>query len=395
MSASSSSRQEREPASTDVVEVRPGIFRLQLPITLPGLGHVNCYALPDARGITLIDPGLPDPGSHAELCDRLARIDATPDRVHTVIITHSHPDHFGGAGRLRRANGAEVVAHRHFSALFDPREDDLGELADIARRPDDGFDPVAFADALLDDEEPTSLPVRRAPWGSELSFPSLDEIRHMRTWDLDSRRGFITPNPTARVDDGDTLVIGERRWRMIHTPGHTGDHLCLFDEDDGTLLSGDHVLPTITPHISGMTPSSDALADFFDGLDRVARLDGVTMALPAHGHPFDDVAVRAADIAQHHRDRLDTLVEIGLQLGESDVVAISHELFLPRSWGSMAESETYAHLEHLRLHGRAHVRRVEGRLLYSDRRLTDRCSDRPIGSAELIRLTAICRIMVS
>ncbi len=365
MSSPSPSRQEREPASEEVTEVRPGIFRLQLPITLPGLGHVNCYALTDRHGVTLVDPGLPDPHSHAELTRRLAQLDATTERVHTVIITHSHPDHFGGVGRIRRSVGAEVVAHRHFAALFDPHDDDLGELHDIATRPDDGFDPVAFAHALLDDDEPTELPIRRSPWGSVLSFPSLDEVRHMRTWDVDSRQGFLTPNPTVRVDDGDVRVIGDRQWRMIHTPGHTGDHLCLFDEDDGVLLSGDHVLPTITPHISGMTPSADALADFFDGLERIGSLAGVEIAFPAHGNPFSDVARRTRDIAQHHQDRLDTIIDIAGQLGETDVVTISHELFKERSWGSMAESETYAHLEHLRLAGRARSRDVDGMLVYA------------------------------
>ena len=38
----------------------------------------------------------------------------------------------------------------------------------------------------------------------------------------------------------------------MHTPGHTADHLCLFDPAEGVLLSGDHVLPTITPHINGI-----------------------------------------------------------------------------------------------------------------------------------------------
>lgn len=358
-------RQEREPAGHDVTELRPGIFRLQLPITLPGLGHVNCYALTDRHGVTLVDPGLPDPDSFVALTERLAQIDASPERVHTVVVTHSHPDHFGGAGRLRSSCGAEVVAHRHFSAVFDARDDDIGELDDVVSRPDDGFDAAAFASALLDEAEPTELPTRRSPWGSSLDFPSLDDVAAMRAWDIDSRRGFLTPHPTVRVDDGDTRVIGERRWRMIHTPGHTGDHLCLFDEDDGVLLSGDHVLPTITPHISGMTTSSDSLADFFDGLDRVAGLDGVSIAFPAHGHPFGDVSERCEAIAQHHRDRLDALCEISTRLGETNVVEISHELFAPRSWGSMAESETFAHLEHLRLTGRARRRSVDGKLLYA------------------------------
>jgi len=57
------SKQEQEPASDEVIEVAPGVLRMQLPISMPGLGHVNTYALEDERGFALVDPGLPGPES--------------------------------------------------------------------------------------------------------------------------------------------------------------------------------------------------------------------------------------------------------------------------------------------------------------------------------------------
>jgi hypothetical protein len=57
---------------------------------------------------------------------------------------------------------------------------------------------------------------------------------------------------------------------------------------------------------------------------------------------------------------------IGRELGLAPVAAFSQRLFQPRSWGAMAESETYAHLEHLRLLGLAESRREpDGKLLYA------------------------------
>jgi glyoxylase-like metal-dependent hydrolase (beta-lactamase superfamily II) len=360
-------RQEKLPASDEVTEVAPGVLRIQLPIFLPGLGHVNCYALEDEHGVALIDPGLPGPESYEALTNGLAQMDATPDDVHTVFVTHSHPDHFGGAGRLRIANGSEIVAHEHFRTLFDPRDDDSVELLDNAAPVTDpgGYDPGKFAEYLLSDEEIPDLPARKSPWGGTIPFPGKEEIQTMRTWDELTKRGFVTPQPSRRLVDNETINLGRREWFALHTPGHTGDHLCLFEPEEGILLSGDHVLPTITPHISGMTPSDDALADFFAGLDRVAVLDGVSTVLPAHGHPFADVAGRAQAIKDHHAERLDQLEKIAEELGESDVISFSHQLFQERSWGAMAESETYAHLEHLRIAGRAHCRHDAGRLFYS------------------------------
>jgi glyoxylase-like metal-dependent hydrolase (beta-lactamase superfamily II) len=354
-------RQERRPAAEEITEVAPGVFRAQLPIALPGLGHVNCYLMEDGDGFAVVDPGMPDPASYAALQHRLAQVGATPERIHTVLVTHSHPDHFGGAGRLRVVAGADIVAHEQFRTLFDQADDDLHELLD-AKAPvvePDGFDPADFARYLLGDEDIPDLPARLTPWGGEMPFPPKEEILHMREWDERTKRGFLTPTPTTRIADGEVVRLARREWVAIHTPGHTGDHVCLFDPDDGTLLSGDHVLPTITPHISGLTHSPDSLAEFFAALERVGSLEGVGTVLPAHGDPFTDLPARTAAIRQHHEERLDLLREIGHQIGPATVVEFSHQLFQQRSWGAMAESETYAHLEHLRLAGEAR-RRSDG-----------------------------------
>jgi len=351
-------RQERLPARDQVDEVAPGIGRIQLPIMIPGLGHVNCYVLEDDRGVTLIDPGMPDPMTHATLVDRLASIGFTPERVHTVIVTHSHPDHFGGAGRLRAEHDTTVVAHRHFATPFDadPTQDDLAELAPAVDAPTEPPVNQRLADVLFGDGPMPQVPPRPTPWGEEGFRPGPGELEAMRAWDDLSKQGLLRLTPTVRVDDLEVLRLGGREWQVVHTPGHTGDHICLLDPTDGILLSGDHVLPTITPHISGLTGSSDSLAAFVAALRRVAGLDGVTTVLPAHGLPFDDLAGRVDDIIEHHDARLAQIERLAEELGDARVRTYSRRLFQERSWGPMAESETYAHLEHLRHLGRVSVR---------------------------------------
>ena len=80
---------------------------MQLPISMPGLGHVNTYALEDERGFALVDPGLPGPESWEALMQRLATAGIPLQRVHTTIVTHSHPDHFGGADQLAEEAGRD------------------------------------------------------------------------------------------------------------------------------------------------------------------------------------------------------------------------------------------------------------------------------------------------
>jgi glyoxylase-like metal-dependent hydrolase (beta-lactamase superfamily II) len=362
-------RQEQLPPEDEATEVAPGVVRVQLPILLPGLGHVNCYVLSDDRGVTLVDPGMPGPEAHAELERRLRAAGFPPERVHTVVVTHSHPDHFGGAGRLKVERHCDVMAHEHFSTPFDRAEaamaaafdGDLDEAVDIAT--DEPAGPTTLREVLFGEGELPEIPPRPTPWGGEGFRPSAAELEHMRSWDRMSKEGLLSLTPTVRVADDEVVRLGHGEWLVIHTPGHTGDHICLFDPVAGTLLSGDHVLPTITPHISGIVPAVDSLALFFAALHRVAGIEGVTKVLPAHGLPFEDLPGRVEEIVTHHEHRLALLEGIADELGEADVTGYSHRLFRERSWGPMAESETFAHLEHLRLAGRVAARRDDGGLL--------------------------------
>ncbi len=342
-------RQEQEPASTEITEMAPGILRSQLPISLPGLGHVNCYFLEDERGVAIVDPGLPGPTSWRALVARLKAAGYKPRNVHTVIVTHSHPDHFGGAGRMRDTYGAEVISHRSFRTWFDPAEDD-------------GLDPDAEAETTT----AVSPWNRQMPWRADATFqPPLKRRLKFGIYRHALKRFMRTPAPTRRVDDAEVITLARREWVALHTPGHTNDHLCLFDAANGIVLSGDHVLPTITPHISGLVAGADPLSEFFASLDKVAGLEGVTLALPAHGHPFADLCGRAHAIRDHHEERLDTLRAAVEELGSGTVEDYSQRLFKPRSWGQMAESETYAHLEHLRETGQVVSRDDHGTLHYS------------------------------
>jgi len=332
-------KQEQERAQTEVVEVAPGILRAQLPIELPGLGHVNCYVLPDERGAAIVDPGLPGAKTLKTLTSRLASVGIPIKRVHTVVITHSHHDHFGGAGWVRRESGAEVVTHRRFHTWFDRNEPPDLDVEDVAAQPRQ--------------QSPWGVP----PWGGEAMRPPL---RRRLQWGITRVIPQLarTPRPTRRLDDADTIRLGGREWVAVHTPGHTDDHLCLLDPANGVMLSGDHVLPTITPHISGLG-TTDALADFFGSLDKVAAYgDEVGVALPAHGYEIADVAGRARDIKAHHLERLERVRRASEEEGRPLTVReVSGYLFSPRAQGPMADSETYAHLEHLCLLGE--YRRIE------------------------------------
>jgi glyoxylase-like metal-dependent hydrolase (beta-lactamase superfamily II) len=347
-------RQEAEHATTEIDEVAPGILRMQLPLSMPGLGHVNCYALEDERGFALVDPGMPGPQPWKALEDRFARAGFKLRDVHTVVVTHSHIDHFGASGRLREKAGARVVTSRTFRTWWDP--------TDVGERELEAADGSTDIEVPPDPRRPWDQPT---PWGGRHPRPPRRVRIRYRVLRPMMKQWFATPSPSVRLADAEVIHFGRRDWVAVHTPGHTPDHLCLYDPAGGVLLSGDHVLPTITPHISGVDAGPDPLTAFFASLEKVGELDGVGTVLPAHGHPFDDLRGRVKDIERHHEDRLARLREANEELGSANVEQLSQRLFRERSWGPMAESETYAHLEHLRLSGRATREERGGLLFYS------------------------------
>ncbi|MDG1400639.1 MAG: MBL fold metallo-hydrolase [Candidatus Binatia bacterium] len=375
-------RQEQESARTEITEITPNVVRMELPISLPGLGHVNCYALLDDQGATVVDPGLPTPASFAALKDRLKQADLKVKDIHTVVITHSHGDHFGGTGKIVRESGAKVVAHRAFS--LGSSRDQTPEVSVCDLHAQQGEEATSadvhppHPELYGPDGSPTLRPVDKrnpmpvapprwggpTPWGAKPPRPPLRWRLQMHLNRLIGK-AMRFPDISVPVEAGDRLRLGGREWFIMHTPGHTNDHICLHCPEEGLFLAGDHVLPSITPHISGLSLEEDPLEAFFQSLDRAAAIPHVDQALPAHGHPFPDLAARCVAIKEHHQERLGKIRDIGHDIGPSSVEAFSEQLFRKRSWGSMAQSETYAHLEHLRRRGEAASRRSKsGQLIF-------------------------------
>jgi glyoxylase-like metal-dependent hydrolase (beta-lactamase superfamily II) len=258
-----------------------------------------------------------------------------------VIVTHSHPDHYGGAAQLRAESGADIITHRLFRTFYDPTEPpdvDAEELALMMRSP---FDAPPWGGPAMDVPWKRKLRMRAAQ-----NFPRLMKV----------------PTPSVRLRETDRMKFAKRDWVAVHTPGHTHDHLCLFDPETGTLLSGDHVLPSITPHISGLTAHGDPLTLFFDSLDKIGNFSNqISIALPAHGTPFTNVGERVQQIKDHHAERLQKLRDTSNSLSRpASVMEFSTHLFSPRAQGAMADSEAYAHLEHLRLLGDFERRDIDG-----------------------------------
>ena len=234
-------KQEQERATDEITELAPGVLRSQLPIDMPGLGHVNCYILEDERGVAIVDPGLPEQGSYDAIEARLEERPAsrcrgcTPWSSRTATPTTSVVPRW-----VREQTGADIVTHRSFRVGVGSRRDRRPRRrgAGRARRPAVGLDPAVGCAAV--GRRPAGVRRRRAP---DVAVAASG-----------SPSSSASPSPRSDCATPSRSALAGRDWFAVHTPGHTDDHLCLFDPTEGLMICGDHVLPTITPHIGGVGP---------------------------------------------------------------------------------------------------------------------------------------------
>ena len=160
-----------------------------------------------------------------------------------------------------------------------------------------------------EEREATSSPWgTKTPWGTTNPGPPLKRRMMFR-----AMRMLFAP-PEADAPRAPRRAHPDGRARLVRRctrPGTRSTTSALWDPETGTLLTGDHVLPSITPHVSGVN-MADSLKSYLATLDLVAQLDGVRLGLPAHGHPFPDVPGRVAAIKEHHEERMELLRQASL-----------------------------------------------------------------------------------
>ena len=100
-----------------------------------------------------------------------------------------------------------------------------------------------------------------------------------------------------RVDHGETVVVGRLRLRVLHTPGHTGDSMCLVAED--RVFTGDTLLIGATGRTD--LPSGDPEALYDSLFNHVLHLDPALKVYPAHDYHGRSHSTIAEEAAQNPR----------------------------------------------------------------------------------------------
>jgi glyoxylase-like metal-dependent hydrolase (beta-lactamase superfamily II) len=196
---------------TSWFDIRPladGVFLIAEP------GHVNNFLVVGDDRAVLLDTGL-GVADIRTVAERLA------GKPLSVVNSHYHFDHSGG-NRLFD----EIAIHRAGAdMLAQPAPEGLAE----------GY--MAYTQRLIEEWQ---------------GYKQLDDAYfHLVTAETLIRplpEGFdpagyriVPTTATTLLDDGDEIDLGGRVLEVMHTPGHSPDSICLFDERNGLLFGGDTI----------------------------------------------------------------------------------------------------------------------------------------------------------
>lgn len=269
------------------VTVAPGIVRLTAGNRGPyTFTGTNTYLIGDAK-LAIVDPG-PKDEAHLE-----ALTETIGDRdVEAVVLTHTHLDHAG--------------------------------LARIVQNRVDA--PMLFAGA-------------RRPMRETGRFES-DRLR----------RAHLTMDPDFVLQDTDTIRLDGMALKVVATPGHCSNHICLAVAGTPYLLTGDHVMGWSTTLIAD---PDGAIGPYLNSLERLQTLSQ-SRYLPAHGGEIEDGKTYAAALKAHRQAREAQILE-ALETGPASPKALTDRVYpdLKGKQAGAALMTLKAHLWHLAESGKA------------------------------------------
>ena len=324
-----------------IEEILPDLYRIEIPLPKNPLKYLNSYLIKDGSRFLLIDTGFNRQECRQVMTDGLEKLGVDLQRT-DLFITHIHSDHMGQAAVLA-TDSSKVYFSQKESRFLSRTGSEWGwmwaQMQEVYAA--HGFPPDELGIAAA------SHPGRRFAAGQRINFTT--------------------------VQEGDTIEIGDYCFRCIATPGHSPEHMCLYEANKKILIAGDHVLFDITPNISYWTEVENSLKDYLTSLEKVYALE-VDIILPGHRSLMKDHRKRIRELQEHHRNRLNEVIS-ALEEGEKntfqvapciswDIKSDSWEEFPPtQKW--FAFGETLAHLIYLEGEGKLRKETKGNGILYS------------------------------
>ncbi|MBE7638299.1 MBL fold metallo-hydrolase [Sneathiella sp. P13V-1] len=310
------------PEPGDVIEVSEGVLWTRIPIPFAGLDFINVYLLEGKDGWTIIDSGVNTSKVRA-IWESVFEKHLKGKPVTQMICTHFHPDHVGAATWITEKWGIDLT--------MSMGEWSFGRMLFLEAQPEVPESVIAFYRKV-------GLPEKMIDAMRERGYDNIRKIIH----------GY--GNSIIRLDEGQVLEIGDNKWEVIVGQGHSPEHVCLYCEEKGLLISGDQVLPKISPHIGvyPTEPLANPLGKFLGSIDKFRHLPEDTLVLPSHNDVFVGLHNQLDYYESHHIKRLEQLkLACSSPKTVQDILPVLFERKLDENNMGLAMAEALAHCHYL------------------------------------------------
>ncbi len=204
---------------------------------------------------------------------------------HVTRITAPNPGRMTGPG-----TNTYVIGGPDEFICIDPGPDHAEHLARIARITGDRLSAIICTHSHPD-HYPGAVPLRVL-----IGKPGIPILGRRAGPHFNPAWSF---EPDAQLQDGQQLRCGDSTIKVLHTPGHASNHVCLLLIEDGLLFSGDHILNGSTTVIDH--PDGDMNA-YMASLVKL-RSERLSFILPAHGHVLGDPIGQIDGLIRHRLRR--------------------------------------------------------------------------------------------
>jgi glyoxylase-like metal-dependent hydrolase (beta-lactamase superfamily II) len=269
-----------DPPVGEPQPIAEGVWWVRFPMPM-SLDHINLWLLEDGEGWTVVDTCLALPDAR-KLWEGLFEGFMGGRPVTRVICTHMHPDHVGLAGWLCERFDCDLWMSRSEYLMCRLLVADTGREAPQAAL--DFYHRAGYTEEQLE--------------------------RYKARFGFFGKAVSPLPDRYIRLVDLETLVIGGRYWQVMEGSGHSPEHCCLYCPALKLLISGDQVLPRITPNVSVFPtePEGDPLKNWLRSGSRLReRLPEDLLVLPSHEAPFTGLHVRLSQLLESHMNDLNAL----------------------------------------------------------------------------------------
>jgi glyoxylase-like metal-dependent hydrolase (beta-lactamase superfamily II) len=251
-----------------------------------------------------------------------------------LLLTAHNPSPMTGPG-----NNTYLLAGGGAATLIDAGVGEPEHLADLER---------ALAGAALDAVLVTHGHRDHVAGAPAIAARHPRALFRKRPWPEEDAHYDV---PWRVIGDGDTVIAAGEPLRVLHTPGHSPDHLAFWHEPSATIFTGDLVAQGSSVMIHWSRGGD--LGQYLASLERLLAL-APRRLLPAHGPMIDDPRAILTGYLEHRRQR-ERQVIAALGAGHDTVQAIAESIYHGLSPALMpaAQENVRAHLEKLKLEGRA------------------------------------------